>query len=275
MNPEDIAVATLIFLSAPVKPGGIHRLQPGWDYEARLAEAAVYWEAVGEAYQRGRQLWRGERDSRSLALGSLVRIYTIKAFEKTGEKPFLGLLASLVVASSLIGYTEASGEKASAVLPRFIQYSLYRSPPSEALSMIEAMEAVGAGEYLLHLDSKGVNRRTVELQGLPLGDVFEALSGVDSGFWLNLKSYSRVLDVAREASKAESLVEASLAAFKKATSMMGARVEAQSIREALKLDAELRKRGVSLEVAMGGALAGLLIAYSEKPGLRLVPRGRS
>ncbi len=274
MTPEDIAVATLIFLSAPVKPGGVHRLQPGWGYEARLAEAAVYWEAASEAFQRGRQLWRGERDSRTLALGSLVRAYAIRAFEKTGEKPMLGVLTSLVVASSLIGYSEASGGKASAALPRFVQYALYRSPSSEALSLLEAMEAVGASEYILHLDSRGVNRRTIELQGLPMGDVFEALSGVDSGFWLNLRSYGRVLDVAREAGRAESLVEASLAAFKAAAGIMGAKLEAQGVREALKLDAELRKRGVSLEPAMGGALAGLLLAYSEKPGLRLVPRGR-
>jgi len=271
LTPEDISLATLVFLSAPVKPGAVHRLQPGWGYEVRLAEAAVYGEAVAEAYRRGRQLWRGERDARSMGLGGLIKAYAIRAFEKTGERPLVGLLSSLVVSSALIGYSEAAREKPSAALSRFIQYSLYRAPPSEAVSLIDALEAVGAGEYVSYLDSRGVTRRSVELNATPIGDVFEVLGGVDSGFWLNLRGYSSVLEAARESRGAGSLAEASIRAFRKVASLMGFKVEGSSLRELLKLDAELRRRGASFEGAMGGALAAVLIHYAENPGTRLVP----
>lgn len=275
MNPEDIAATALVFISAPVKPGSLHRLQIGWDYEARIAEVAMYCGAVREAFERGRQLWRGERDTRSISLGGIIRSYALKAFDKIGEEPLIGLLASLTVSSSLLGYSEAAQEKPSPLLPRFIQYALYRSLPVDALNLLEALEAVGASSYVLQLDSRGINRRTIELQSLPLGELFEALSSIDSGFWLNLRSYSSVLRIAREASRAGSLVEASLATYGLVADALGVKVNSSlPVREALKIDMDLRRKGVNLHAALGGALAAVLIAYAENPGLRVTPSRR-
>jgi len=272
LKPIDIHAVILVFYSTPVKPGSVHRLMPTSEFELRLVEAAVAADAAVEAYERGRQLRRGSRDSRTMMLGSLISDYLKLALEKTGEQPLTGPIVASVVTGAIIGYAEAGGESPRQATNRLIQYALYRSPPSQAASFIEGLESIGAREEVLLLDEKGASRRQVELHGLTLGDVFEILGEKDSGYWLNIRNYSRILETASIAEQASSLVEASIRAFVDVAKRVGEDVNISPLKEMLARDAQLRRRGAGTARALGGALAAVLLAYSERVDMPIVPK---
>jgi hypothetical protein len=268
LDPQTIARALLVFLSSPVKPGATHRLTPGSEFEARLVEAQVASRFIEEAYQRGSMLARGEVDSEGVGLGRLIQGSLVKSFEATGEEPLVGLHVAAIVVSAAAGYLQ--GASLSSSISRDLSALLYTRTSESSEALLEALEAVGASDMVSRLYDKGITRGQIRAYAIDLGTVFEELSSVDTGFWLNLASYKRVLQVASSVRGRKTVAEASVAAYLSLLSMLGVKVKAGGVRELLDADRSLRRRGFKGDRALGAAFAAVVVALDGEGVERLV-----
>ncbi len=255
---ERLSRAMLVFLSSPVKPGATHRLMPSREFEARLVEAQVLALYMAEAYERGRRLASGGLDARGVELGRLLKNSMVEAYEASGLQPLEGLHAAAIVVSAAAGYL-GGGEHLASKLPSALSVLLYRSGPEASEDLLEGLESVGSRELVWRLSEEGISRSSVRFHSLALGDVFEKLSSVDSGFWLNMRQYHRVLKAASGLQGSKTVAEAAVKAYLALASEAGVKVSG-GIKELIEADRALRRKGFPGDRLLGAALAASLIA---------------
>ncbi len=267
--------AYLLTLSAPIKPGAVHRLSKDPEFEVRLVEFASIRESLLEAYKRGYLLGRGDIEARNVGLGRYISDALRNSFERTGARPLVGMISSATVLSSIIGYYEGSGGQGGLgeAVRRAVRVLLYTNTPEDAVFLVEGVEAVGDSDLLLHLDNKGISKRKITLNNLSIGDIFEILYDIDAGFILNLKSLSnltKIYDIIRKSSNAiAAIVEAYLylASTRKLLDTSNILKSKNPLAELARLDSIATNRKVFNRL-LGGVLAGAVIANYETP-LRL------
>ncbi len=235
------------------------------EFELRIAEAHIIAKFAGKGYERGAMLADGSIDSRGLALGRIISGSLRASYEATGVKPLAGLHAAAITMSTLAGYAGISGVKSGLV--RLLNSTLYRSPSEDSGDLYKALEAVALTEYLKALQDEGVTYSSISMRSLTLGEIFETLSRVDTGFWLNLRDYTKLLEVANAIRGVKSLSEASMKAYLAVLEMLGVKIEGFSIKSLLSADKKLRERGFDGVKLLGGAYAALILYISgeEKP----------
>ncbi len=210
---DRLRLALLMVVSAPVKPGTVHRLRLDPDYEVRLAEVTVVSRYLDEAYERGRMLAAGRVDARSLGLGRLFSQAVRDVFEFTEEKPLAGLAFAALGASVVVGYSSETGREVADEFKRLARLLVYGTGSEDTLAFLDGLEAIGYADALLELDKAGISRRLISLEDLPLGEVLEKIQSVDTGFAFNLRGYNTLLVAWRRARQSKSLVELVLRAF--------------------------------------------------------------
>jgi hypothetical protein len=203
----------VVLISAPVKPGAVHRLRLDPSFEARLAEVVVIFKYVEEAFRKGRELAQGSLDSRSLGLGGLFARALRDSFEFTGRRPLIGLVYASLSTSIAAGYSSITGRSIVEEARRIVRTVLYGNEPGDTISLIEGLEAVGASDYLLELERHDITKRSVSLNMLSIGDLAEKLQGVDCGFLYNIRGISKIKELYSTILKASNLVEAIIKAY--------------------------------------------------------------
>ncbi|MEB3861029.1 MAG: hypothetical protein GSR84_02270 [Desulfurococcales archaeon] len=176
-----LAKLLLLTLSVPIKPGAIHRLRLDDTFEQALEEAVHIISHAEEAYKRGVELRRGDRSLHNLGLGRIIQSSLVKVFEDLEKRPLLGLHVAVHTSALLLGYDDGHRSLLDRVK------TLYRIGPDDVVAIIDGMEASSLGDEVRFLDSRGITRRSVALQGTSLGDFYEVMSTLDTGFLLNLK----------------------------------------------------------------------------------------
>ncbi len=185
MEEEVIRLSRLLLLtlSTPIKPGTIHRLRLDNIFEQALEEAVYIISHAEDAYRRGVELRRGERSLHSLGIGKVIQSSLARAFEHLERRPLVGLHVAVHTSALLLGY--GGGEGYRSLLDGVKM--LYRIGSDDVIAVINGMEASSLGDEVRFLDSKGITRRSITLQGTSLGDFYEVMSILDTGFLLNLK----------------------------------------------------------------------------------------
>jgi hypothetical protein len=254
---EDLVKTLLVFVSTPIKPGGVHRLMPGREFESRLIEAHIIGSSAISAYVKGRSLASGKIDVKGLSLGKLIGESLKTSYEATGMKPLIGLHAASITLAALLGY-HGSGDLRSR-LSGLLNVILYRGSSEDSIELYRALEATAASEYLLELSKAGISATSIMLRGITLGDLYEALSKLDTGFWLNLRMYSSILRVVSSLEGSESLSEASVKSYLAMLPIFGVNIKRGGLRELMEAEKELRRRGFDGSKVMGGAFAATSI----------------
>lgn len=209
---DKLGQALLVTISTPFKPGATHRLRFDAVFEARLSEAVVLFKYMGEAYERGAQLARGDVDAKGLGLGRLYSRALMDAFNFTGKRPLPGLFYSGIMLSVVAGYSESGGDVV-ADSNKLVRLVPYGSSVEDAVALIEGLEGVGASDHLLALDRGGVTKSSVRLHALSIGDLAEKLSVTDKGFLYNLKGYNVLREASGVAASSSSIAEAVLRVY--------------------------------------------------------------
>ncbi|MEB3759695.1 MAG: hypothetical protein GSR81_02490 [Desulfurococcales archaeon] len=215
--------AYLITLSSPIKPGALHRLTKDPEYEIRLLEFVSVQEFIEESYKRGYMLGRGDLDSKHLGLGRYIADALKKAFERTSIRPITGLISASITLASILGYYTASSQKKSfeETLRKTVTTILYSSSPEDTINIVEGLEAVSDSDLLLHLDRKGITKRSITLNAVTVGDLFEALSDIDTGFMLNVRNLNRLTTLIASARKSPTFIGAVVEVYIKLADMTG------------------------------------------------------
>ncbi|MCE4611748.1 MAG: hypothetical protein F7B17_07260 [Desulfurococcales archaeon] len=264
-----LARVLLVFISSPVKPGATHRLEPTREFEARLVEALTLSKYMEEAWEKGRMLASGRIDARGVELGKLISESMVRSLEASGLEPLAGLHATAILLSAASGYLR--GGELSSGLPKALTPLLYRGGPEAAENLLEALDSAGLRELVWRLEERGITRSSVRFHSLALGDVFEALSHVDSGFWLNARTYSRVLEISSRLEGSQNLVEASVRAYLEVLKAMGVEVGVgRGFRALVEADRKLRREGFQGWRALGGAYSAVAIAFDKGLVAKLV-----
>ncbi|AFZ70281.1 hypothetical protein Calag_0517 [Caldisphaera lagunensis DSM 15908] len=210
---KDIKRALMITLTSPVKPGSIHRFMPEIEFEERIVEALEVFDIMDEAYRRGKELALGNIDSRSLGLGHLISSAYKNAFDSINERPLPGLDAAAIVLSSIDGYSEGIKQNVINGINSFLSRILYKGKPRDAVEFVESLEDLGLSNYINLLERSGITKESIEYEERSLGDVFEILSKIDSGFLLNLKHYSNLLKFSKMLMNSKNVIQAALKSY--------------------------------------------------------------
>jgi len=271
-GPRPVIEAYALTLSVPVKPGAIHRLVVSPEFEIRLIEMLSVEPLLAEAYKRGQQLAKGAIDAKSLGIGSLTGKAIIRAYERTETKPIVGIIASLVPVSVAYGYYEALGRVSPMEsLRRIVTSAMYGSPPEEAVSVLDSLEAVSESELVLGLDADGITRSKLERGDISLGDMYEALSRLDLGFSINLRGMQLLSDLRSDIVNASNTVQGILKAYLKLLSRVsGIKPSPESLRALLEADRRIGDRRYNR--ILGPVAAATALALFSEP-LSLPPVG--
>jgi len=264
---DRLRASLLIVVSAPLKPGAIHRLVGDPRFEVRLAEAAALFKFLDEAVERGVQLGKGKIDYRRLGLGRLFGDAARDVLDFTGERPIPGLAYALLVSGIVYGYSSATGIRASEAARRLSTQAVYGSTPEDAIALVEGLEAIGASDLVWALENEGLSKRAIRLHSYTLGDVTEKIAGQDTGFLFNASGF-RILQAAlREALESASMVEATARAFYRLGVETGRIPEmpkgASLGRFLYELDKKIREKGKNNGL-LGGTLFSTALASVEK-----------
>ena len=260
-----ILEAYSLTLSAPIKPGALHRLIASPEYEIRLVEMVSVVPSLEEAYRRGEALARGSIDARMLGLGALTGKALLSAFEKTEVRPLSGLIASMVAASAALGYYRGLGKISPPEALRRIAKYLYSSPPEDSIALIRGLEAVTERDLILLLDRSGITPNRIELEGIRLGDIYEILSTLDKGFLVNLRGVNTIFELRSEIVNSSNIVEGIVRAYIRLLPPKYKPVRLD-LKELLRIDKSLRDRRFTRLLGPIGA-ATALILFSEPPAL--------
>ena len=187
----------MLTLSAPIKPGAVHRLMVDEDFERRLYEAVEVMPLVEEAYRRGGLVADGRLSSRELSLGNIIGRALRAAFEASGELPLVGLWTAGVVAAALDGYAGSANMRLQENLKTVTTRILYGSSQADVEALTEALSDVGDSDVLQVLEADGISLSNVSMKAPTLGDLFEIAQKVDSGFMVNVRGLDQVVSLAR------------------------------------------------------------------------------
>ena len=267
--------AYLLTLSAPIKPGAVHRLAGDPEFELRLVEFVSIEDFLQEAYRRGYMVGRGDIEARNLGLGRYISDALKRSFERTGTRPITGLVSASISLASIIGYYEGSGtsDPLSSAVKKAVRVLLYASPPDDAVFLLEGIEAIGDSDLLLHLDNKSITKRRITLNNLSIGDIFEVLYELDTGFILNLRSLSDlslIIDIIKKSPNAiAATVEAYLFIAEKRGLFDASKIikSKNPLAELAKLDKTLTSRK-QFNRLLGSVFVGIATSNYEGP-LRL------
>jgi hypothetical protein len=265
--------AYLLTLSSPIKPGAIHRLVGDPEYEIRLVEYVQLHEFLEESYNRGYLLGRGDIEARGLGIGRIIADALKKSFERTGYKPLTGLIASAITLSSALGYSLASKKDLEESLRRYASSILYASGPDDSLSLLGGLEAIGDSDLLLLLDKKNVTRRTIQLNSTSIGDMFDVLSELDTGFYLTSRKISLLTDLAVEISRAPTVISSVVEAYLHLANNRGLidifniRKDHNFLKELARLDKIIDNRK-DMNRLLGGVFTAVALAIS-RVGIRI------
>ncbi|MDM7275260.1 MAG: hypothetical protein P3X22_003950 [Thermoprotei archaeon] len=263
-----LKVSLMVTLSAPVKPGALTRLVPGFEFEKRLVEAVIILNYIDDSYERGRLLADGELTIQKIGLGELVLEALREAYRSSGLKPLSGLVAAALTLSTLKGFADRQGRGLRGALRSSTTLILYRSSLEDSLKLLEGLEAVSSTEHLSLLDKRGVTRTKIRLEALTLGDLYEILGEADSGFWLNSRKLDKLLEYSKIAASEKSMTLAAIKSYTAIAIEKGLRelekLDITNIVEALKLDRSLRSKGYNLNHLLGGTFIAIALAASEK-----------
>ncbi len=263
-----LKASLIVTLSAPVKPGALTRLTLGFEFEKRLVESLIILDYVDEAYYRGKLLADGRIIIQKIGLGELVSEALRDAYRKTGLKPLPGLAAAALTLSTLKGFADKQGAGLRGALRGSMNLILYRGSPEDTLKLLEGLEAISSTEHLSRLDVMGVTKARVKLEALTLGDLYEILGEIDTGFWINTKKLDKLLEYSKIAAVEKSMTLAVAKSFAAIAVEKGLRelekLEGTSMVEVLKIDRSLRSRGYNLDHLLGGTFIALALAASEK-----------
>ncbi len=268
MPLERILEAYLLTLSVPLKPGSIHRLYPGPEFEIRLVEFISAEEALAMAYERGAKLARGETDVKHLGLGRIIERALLKAYELTETIPLTGMIAALVPLSAALGYYDSSsGINPLDSLRRIVALYMHASPPSDAVRLLSALEAVGDRDLVLFLDREGISRRKIEASSMSIGDIYEILYSVDRGFIIHLRGLSRLVELYHRVKSSGNALEGIMNAYldileKEGNTKVPRPLSARSL---AKLDREISDRRHNR--LLGAVAAAMGLALFEEPPL--------
>ncbi|WP_460123581.1 hypothetical protein [Stetteria hydrogenophila] len=266
MNVNELRTVLALTLSTPVKPGSLHRLMESAEFERRLAEAVLIMDFIPTVYERGVSVARGRIPSGMIGLGSQLSLLYRRVLEQVDVRPLHGLSASVLAMSAAAGYLSALGKPLREGLRQAVTALLYNNPGEDTVTFIEGLEATGASDLIGRLEDGGLTKSTIRLENVPLGDVFEKLEAVDQGFSINIRGYSRVVDLARAASRGKSLAAAILLAYLEAAGRAGYRLQAGSLRKLIEADREIRRKA-RLDGLLGLTFAATVLVLDENPGL--------
>lgn len=266
VDVEGLKTALLVTVSTPVKPGSIHRFLETPEFERRLAEAVIVMDFIPRAFERGVDVANGKISARALGLGSALSTLYRRVLERADVRPVYGLSASALVLSAVSGYLSQQGRRIRDGLRQALTALIYRSPGDDTAAFVEGLEATGASELVSRLEAEGITKRTIRLEDVPLGSVFEKLEAVDQGFSLNVRGYVRALDLARAAAKGKSLAASALAAYLEAIDSLGFKVQASSLKGLLDADREVRRKA-RLDGLLGLVYTAVVLVLDENPGL--------
>jgi len=264
---DRLRASLLIVLSAPLKPGALHRLVADPRFEVKLAEAAALYKFIDEAVGKGTQLGRGKLEYKGLGLGRLFGEAARDLLDFTGEKPLPGLVYAALVSGLVYGYSAATGSKPSEAARKLSKHAVYGSSPEDAVEFVEGLEAIGASDLVWALENEGYTKRSIRLNSYSIGDITEKLGSMDTGFLFNLVGYRVLQEAIREALASKSMVEATARAFYR----LG--VETGRIPEAPKgvslgkylynLDKKIREKSTNNPL-LGGTLLAVVVASVER-----------
>lgn len=266
VNVDELRTALVITLSTPVKPGTVHRFLESAEFEKRLAEAIIVMDSIPKAFERGLDVAKGRISSRSIGLGSLLSSLYKKILEHIDVKPLYGLDASALVVSAVAGYLSGQGRKIREGLRQALMTVLYRSPGEDTVAFIEGLEATGASDMINRLESEGITKRVVRLEDIPLGDVFEKLESTDPSFSLNVRSYSKILDIAKVAARGKTLTAVALLAYLEVLARAGYKMQSVNIKRLVDVDREIRRK-TRLDGLLGVSYAATVLVLDERPNL--------
>ncbi len=265
---EPVRLAYLLTLSAPIKPGAVHRLVPDPLFEARLAEFVAIEKILDAAHERGEDLARGKIDARSMGIGRLIGEALRRSFEATELRPLTGLVAASIVVSAVLGYSSASRRLKPEDSARRIVSALYSSPGGDAAQFVSALEAVGDSELVLELDKRGLTPRRLELNDTSIGEVFEAASNVDLGFLFNVRGLPRLLDIVSKVRRAPNTLAGIVASYlallrERGLAELRGKPDVRALRA---IDERIRRsQGYVGDRLLGAVAAAAAIVLSESP----------
>ncbi len=273
LNP--LLEAYLATLSAPIKPGAVHRLARDIEYDVRLFEYVAASDFAGELFKRSYMIARGDLEARNLGLGRHIADALKRAFERTGLKPLTGMIVSFLTMSSLVGFYAGMRESATIedAVRRGVRVLLYSAQPEDTVFLVDGLEAVGDSDLVLLLDDKGLTRRRITINNLTLGDLYEVLSTIDTGFYLNLRKLSKIFELRDIIRGAPNIIGGIVEAYLKLADEIGILdmkailASKNPIAELAHLDARIADRRKCNRL-LGAVLAAAAIANYEGP-LRL------
>ena len=203
---NDIKRLLLLTLSAPVKPGSVHRLMGDFDFERRLLELVEVEPYIEEAYRRGQMLGQGKITAQELGLGSIISKALRAASAGSEETPLVGLWSAAVSVAAMDGYAAESNMRMYESLRILMLRTLYASLPDDGAELLEGISDVGDSDLISYLSSRNVTENYVRSNKMTLGDLFEALSEVDKGFAINLRGHEWLLQLTRKYEGSRSLL---------------------------------------------------------------------
>lgn len=187
----------MLTLSAPIKPGAVHRLMPDSDFERRLYEVVEVVPYIDEAYKRSQLVAEGRLSSKDLGLGAIIGKALRSAFDASGELPLVGLWSAAVVAGAVEGYSESANLKMPDNLKVVTTRLLYGSSLYDVEAFIESLSDVGDSDLLQFLENNGISPSNVQLRAPTLGDLFEIAQGLDRGFMINAKGVEQLIGLVK------------------------------------------------------------------------------
>ncbi len=266
----DVRRLLLLTLSAPVKPGSVHRLMGDVDFERRLLEFVEVEPYLEEAHRRGQMLGQGKITAQELGLGGVISRALRSASEGSEETPLVGLWSAAIAVSAMDGYASASNIKVYESLRLLVLRTLYASLPEDSVELLEGISNVGDFDLVSHVSSRNLTENYVRSNKLTLGDVFEVLAEVDKGFTLNMRSYEWLLELTKRYEESRSLVAGFVRAYLAVSSQLSGDPELASalsrheidLAQLVKLDRKLMGSREGLNRALGAVFLSAFLAVS-------------
>lgn len=264
----------MLTLSAPIKPGAIHRLVPDSDFERRLYEVMEVIPYIDEAYRKSQLVAEGRLSSKELGLGLVIGKALRSAFDASGELPLVGLWSAAVVAGAIEGYSETANLKIPDNLKLITTRLLYGSSTYDVEALIEALSDVGDSDLLQFLENNGVSPGNIQLRAPTLGDLFEVAQGLDKGFMINSRGVEQIMGLSKLFDEAKGAIAGVVKVYMQLASEVikgpDLALASRSLDPAvlLKLDKTLAQNRVTLNRTLGGVFLASYI-YGVTKGLTI------
>lgn len=268
-------------LSAYVKPGGLHRLRPERIFEEVVCNILSQYDILVEAWETGDKIRRGDLAVTHLELGKLLARSMREAY-RVCDASHPEFTSPLIIYSLTLG---ASGvESVASDASRFkkmFEALLSLSKWSDVKTFIDALQSVQRKDMYEHLTATGLNTVALIHTGSSFNDVFKVLSSKWPGFELldarefrlleYLKNLLSIYQKTKDGASAAVILylqlslhhmPKDLAAVAEEVTKSPKVLDMEDIKKLLKIDAELKKRGIDLkgytEVVAGVSAIGAI-----------------